>query len=102
MNISRRWTVAGLALSLCAMTAGPALAQAQQPGRTAVHVVVQPEPPMLMQGLNQNGPTKMVAGNIYESLLRYDEKLHAAALARRELGDLRRTRRSTPSSSRRA
>ena len=30
---------------------------------------------MLMQGLNQNGPTNMVAGNIYESLLRYDEKL---------------------------
>ena len=52
----------------------PALAQTPKAGGT-VHVVVHPEPPMLMQGLNQNGPTNMVAGNIYESLLRYDEKL---------------------------
>ena len=42
----------------------------------ALQVVVTPEPPMLMQGLNQNGPTNMIAGNIYESLLRYDEKLN--------------------------
>ena len=41
----------------------------------ALQVVVTPEPPMLMQGLNQNGPTNMIAGNIYESLLRYDDKL---------------------------
>jgi peptide/nickel transport system substrate-binding protein len=41
-----------------------------------LQVVVTPEPPMLMQGLNQNGPTNMIAGNIYESLLRYDEKLN--------------------------
>ncbi|WP_425405522.1 ABC transporter substrate-binding protein [Hwanghaeella sp.] len=38
-------------------------------------VVVQPEPPGLMLGITQNGPTQMVAGQIYESLLRYDEKL---------------------------
>ena len=62
-------TVAGLALA-------PSAASAQAPKKGgAVHVVVQPEPPMLMQGLNQNGPTNMVAGNIYESLLRYDEQL---------------------------
>lgn len=40
-----------------------------------INVVVQPEPPGLMLGLTQNGPTQMVAGNIYESLLRYDENL---------------------------
>jgi peptide/nickel transport system substrate-binding protein len=40
---------------------GPAVAQSPKNGGT-VHVVVQPEPPMLMQGLNQNGPTNMVAG----------------------------------------
>lgn len=39
------------------------------------NVVIQPEPPSLMMGLVQNGPTQMVAGNIYESLLRYDENL---------------------------
>lgn len=54
---------------------GAALAQAPKKGGT-VHAVVQPEPPMLMLGLNQNGPTNMVASNIYESLLRFDEKLN--------------------------
>lgn len=63
------------ALAAALALPGAALAQAPKKGGT-VHVVVQPEPPMLMQGLNQNGPTNMVAGNIYESLLRYDEKLN--------------------------
>lgn len=39
------------------------------------NVIVQPEPPGLMMGLVQNGPTQMVAGNIYEGLLRYDTAL---------------------------
>ncbi|WP_274425325.1 ABC transporter substrate-binding protein [Chelativorans sp. YIM 93263] len=39
------------------------------------NVVIQPEPPSLMVGLIQNGPTQMVAGNIYEGLLRYDKDL---------------------------
>lgn len=39
------------------------------------NVVIQPEPPSLMMGLVQNGPTQMVAGQIYEGLLRYDQKL---------------------------
>ncbi len=37
--------------------------------------MIQPEPPGLMMGLVQNGPTQMVAGNIYEGLLRYNPKL---------------------------
>lgn len=69
-----------LATALSALLVGAPAAIAQNAAGTpkrggTVHVVVQPEPPMLMQGLNQNGPTNMVAGNIYESLLRYDEKL---------------------------
>lgn len=40
-----------------------------------LNVVIQPEPPGLMMGLIQNGPTQMVAGQIYESLLRYDKNL---------------------------
>jgi peptide/nickel transport system substrate-binding protein len=39
-----------------------------------INAVVEPEPPSLMLGLSQIGPTQLVAGNIYESLLRYDEK----------------------------
>lgn len=58
------------------LVASPAV-EAQTPRRGGtVHAVLQPEPPMLMIGLNQNGPTLMVAGNIYESLLRFDEKLN--------------------------
>ena len=64
----------GVLAGLSVMTAN-VQAQAPKKGGT-VHVVVQPEPPMLMQGLNQNGPTNMVAGNIYESLLRLDDKLN--------------------------
>ena len=33
--------------------------------------IVQPEPPTLILGLNQQGPTQTVAGKIYESLLTY-------------------------------
>ncbi|OCX64706.1 peptide ABC transporter substrate-binding protein [Thioclava sp. SK-1] len=39
-------------------------------------VIVQPEPPGLMMGLTQNGPTQMVGGQIYEGLLRYDGDLN--------------------------
>ncbi|CUH65858.1 Oligopeptide-binding protein AppA precursor [Thalassovita gelatinovora] len=38
-------------------------------------VVIQPEPPGLMLGLVQNGPTQMVAGQLYEGLLRYNSDL---------------------------
>ncbi len=49
---------------------------AQQPkAGGVVNAVIQPEPPGLMMGLVQNGPTQMVAGNIYEGLLRYSAKL---------------------------
>ena len=41
-----------------------------------LNAVIQPEPPGLMLGLVQNGPTQMVAGQIYESLLRYDKDLN--------------------------
>ncbi|WP_128254131.1 ABC transporter substrate-binding protein [Falsirhodobacter deserti] len=52
-----------------------ALAQAEAtPGGTA-DLIVQPEPPGLMIGIVTNGPALAVGGNIYESLLRYDETL---------------------------
>lgn len=56
--------------------AGPLAAQDATPqsGGT-LNVVIQPEPPGLMLGLIQNGPTQMVAGDIYESLLSYDGDL---------------------------
>lgn len=54
----------------------PAVALAEPVEGGRADVIIQPEPPGLMLGLVQNGPTQMVAGNIYESLLRYDEKLN--------------------------
>jgi peptide/nickel transport system substrate-binding protein len=57
-------TIAGIPLH--------ALAQAR---KGVINVLVQPEPPGLMMGLVQNGPTQLIAGNIYEGLLRYDDKL---------------------------
>ena len=78
-----RFVRIGIAGGLALMLAGAAVAQTATPqsGGTpkkggALQVVVTPEPPGLMLGLTQNGPTQMIASNIYESLLRYDEKLN--------------------------
>ncbi|MGE5158114.1 MAG: ABC transporter substrate-binding protein, partial [Gemmatimonas sp.] len=40
-----------------------------------INTVIQPEPPGLMLAMIQNGPTQMVAGNIFEGLLRYSPTL---------------------------
>jgi len=63
-------SIAGVPLQL--------LAQAK-PGGT-INALVQPEPPSLMMGITQNGPVQLIAGNIYEGLLRYDEKLNPQPL----------------------
>lgn len=52
----------------------PAMAEEVQKGGT-LNIIVQPEPPILVLGLNQQGPTQTVAGKIYEGLLRYDHDL---------------------------
>ncbi|WP_340110247.1 ABC transporter substrate-binding protein [Pikeienuella sp. HZG-20] len=69
MNKLLSLAAAALAIAL----ASPLAAQDAKPqaGGT-LNVVIQPEPPGLMVGILQNGPTQMVAGDIYESLLRYD------------------------------
>jgi peptide/nickel transport system substrate-binding protein len=60
-------------MAMCAL-AGATAAEAQKPGGVA-NAIIQPEPPGLMLAMIQNGPTQMVAGNIYEGLLRYNDKL---------------------------
>ncbi len=47
---------------------------AQTKGGT-LFAVVQPEPPLLVLGLNQQSPTQYVGGKIYESLLTYSQDL---------------------------
>jgi peptide/nickel transport system substrate-binding protein len=66
----RRLLSTSLALFL---TATAAFAAPVSGGKA--NLIVQPEPPGLMIGITTNGPSLAVGGNIFESLLRYDEKL---------------------------
>jgi peptide/nickel transport system substrate-binding protein len=70
--MSKRKILISLA-TLCVLSTAAA-AQGPKAGGV-VNAVIQPEPPGLMMGLVQNGPTQMVSGNIYEGLLRYSPKL---------------------------
>ena len=70
--MSKRKILMSLAATFLLSTA--AMAEGPKAGGV-VNAVIQPEPPSLMVGLVQNGPTQMVAGNIYEGLLRYSPKL---------------------------
>ena len=68
----------GASIALVALLAAAATpsadAQAPQRGGT-LNSIISPEPPTLMIGINQTTPTAVVAGKIYESLLRYDTDL---------------------------
>lgn len=70
----RRFARIGAALAMCAAILGASSAFAQTRGGT-LNLIVQPEPPLLMLGLNQQAPTQYVAGKIYQSLLVYDARL---------------------------
>ncbi|HZB39095.1 MAG TPA: ABC transporter substrate-binding protein [Beijerinckiaceae bacterium] len=59
------------ALAVLGAWAFPAAAQTPVKGGTLAGIV-QPEPPILMLALNQQGPTIYVAGKIYQSLLTYE------------------------------
>jgi len=61
---------AALATATWLLTSGAVHAQTQGGTLTAI---VQPEPPTLMLGLNQQAPTQYVAGKIYQSLLLYGQ-----------------------------
>lgn len=63
---------AALAAATWLLASGAVHAQTQGGTLTAI---VQPEPPILMLGLNQQAPTQYVAGKIYQSLLTYDHDL---------------------------
>ena len=70
-NLPRRWILA--AGCAAAVMRGVAAAAAETPVRGGtLTAIIQPEPPLLVLGLNQQAPTQTVAGKIYESLLTYD------------------------------
>ena len=66
--------VSVLVLSTWAATVVPAVAQ--QKGGT-LRMIVNPEPPTLMLGLNQLSGVQMIGGKIYQGLLTYDSNLKA-------------------------
>ncbi|ARP74845.1 ABC transporter substrate-binding protein [Bordetella genomosp. 6] len=70
----RRGRLSTLALAAMLAIAGSSTALAQTRGGT-LRAIVQPEPPTLMLGLNQQIPTQYVAGKIYESLLTWTTDL---------------------------
>lgn len=70
-------TSAGLGLMIAGVPL-QLLAQGNKSGN--INVIVQPEPPGLMLGILQNAPVQMVAGNIYEGLVRVDSSLNPQPL----------------------
>ncbi|WP_454692023.1 ABC transporter substrate-binding protein [Achromobacter aloeverae] len=71
-----RRVLAKAALLTAALAAASAMsmAHAQTAGGT-LYAIVQPEPPVLVLGLNQQSPTQYVGSKIYEGLLTYSDKL---------------------------
>jgi len=75
MNFVRKLRLGGAVLAgAMAMALLAPQASAQVKGGTLVGIV-QPEPPILMSGINQLGPTLYVAGKIYQGLLTYSPDL---------------------------
>ncbi|HET8728257.1 MAG TPA: ABC transporter substrate-binding protein [Alphaproteobacteria bacterium] len=65
--------LAMIVLGVAALSAAMPLSRAEEPQRGGtLNVLVEPEPPSLMLGLNQGGPTLTVGGKIYEALLTYE------------------------------
>jgi peptide/nickel transport system substrate-binding protein len=71
-TLPRRWVLAaGCAAAFVPDAAALAADDTPVRGGTLT-AIIQPEPPLLVLGLNQQAPTQTVAGKIYESLPTYD------------------------------
>lgn len=72
----RRTLLAGAAATPALMTLSEARAQGQQPRRGGVlNTIITPEPPLLIIGVNNQGPTLIVASKIYQGLLSVSTRL---------------------------
>ena len=67
--------LAAATLILSSVLAAPVQAQETPVSGGTLNMLVQPEPPSLMLGLNQLGPTQFAASKIYQSLLTYGADL---------------------------
>jgi peptide/nickel transport system substrate-binding protein len=76
MSMSRRGLMAAAAAVPVLWRAGDAIAQGLQPKRGGtLTTIVNPEPPVLHIGINNQAPTLIVGGKMFQGLLRYDAKL---------------------------
>jgi len=79
MNAQKRSLLARLLLAgagvFLTQLPGLAVAQDKPTAGGTLNMLVQPEPPSLMLGLNQLGPTQFAASKIYQSLLTYGPDL---------------------------
>ncbi|SSW65793.1 Heme-binding protein A [Achromobacter veterisilvae] len=71
---SQKWFSLKLGALVLAAALPATQALAQTKGGT-LNMIVQPEPPVIVTAINQQGPTQFVAGKIYESLLTYSTEL---------------------------
>jgi peptide/nickel transport system substrate-binding protein len=76
MNLSRRGLLAASATAPVLMRAGDAMAQGVAPRRGGtLTTILQPEPPVLQIGVNNQGPTLIAAPKMFNGLLRFSPTL---------------------------
>jgi peptide/nickel transport system substrate-binding protein len=76
MPMTRRGLMAASAAAPVLMRAGDALAQGIQPRRGGtLTTILQPEPPVLQIGVNNQGPTLIAAPKMFNGLLRFSPTL---------------------------
>lgn len=74
MTLNRRDILSGTAATLGWLAAGIPIPVWAQTAKT-LNVALYPEPNALIAGAGSTGPSQMVIGNIYDGLLRFDDKL---------------------------
>ncbi|MBN8873354.1 MAG: ABC transporter substrate-binding protein [Rhodospirillales bacterium] len=76
-DITRRTLLSGVALTALAPALRPAIAAADiAPKRGGIlNTILTPEPPILVLGINNQAPTQLAGGKIFQGLLEYSFKL---------------------------
>src|SRR5579863_10597683 len=72
-ELTRRGLFAGVAAAGLAPTLTHAQATPKRGG--TLNTILTPEPPILVLGVNNQGPTQLAAGKLFEGLLQYSFKL---------------------------
>ncbi len=73
-DLTRRTLFAGVAAGLLPTIAGAQTTPSPKRGGT-LNTILTPEPPILVLGVNNQGPTQLAAGKLFEGLLQYSFKL---------------------------